>query len=98
MTSFDVKGRTLDVFAREPLWKIGLDYRHGTGHGIGHFLNVHEGTNTHLRGGNEGSHDWSLNVLDLTRWNPSTHPSQLNIGFSAHQLALPFLHRKLLKK
>ncbi|XP_015748963.1 PREDICTED: probable Xaa-Pro aminopeptidase P [Acropora digitifera] len=35
--------RTLDVFAREPLWKIGLDYRHGTGHGIGHFLNVHEG-------------------------------------------------------
>ena len=42
-------------------------------------------------------HDWSLNVLDLTRWNPSNHPSQLNIGFSAHQLALPFLHRKLLK-
>lgn len=42
------------MFAREPLWKIGLDYRHGTGHGIGHFLNVHEGTNTHLRGGNEG--------------------------------------------
>ena len=41
---FCVKGRTLDVFAREPLWKIGLDYRHGTGHGIGHFLNVHEGT------------------------------------------------------
>ncbi|XP_073246241.1 xaa-Pro aminopeptidase 1-like [Porites lutea] len=39
----DTYGRTLDVFAREPLWKIGLDYRHGTGHGIGHFLNVHEG-------------------------------------------------------
>ncbi|XP_015751878.1 PREDICTED: xaa-Pro aminopeptidase 1-like [Acropora digitifera] len=39
----DTFGRTLDVFAREPLWKIGLDYRHGTGHGIGHFLNVHEG-------------------------------------------------------
>ena len=37
-------GRTLDVFAREPLWKVGLDYRHGTGHGIGHFLNVHEGS------------------------------------------------------
>ncbi|XP_068699462.1 xaa-Pro aminopeptidase 1-like isoform X1 [Montipora foliosa] len=39
----DTFGRTLDVFAREPLWKVGLDYRHGTGHGIGHFLNVHEG-------------------------------------------------------
>ena len=39
----NVAGRELDVFAREPLWEIGLDYRHGTGHGIGHFLNVHEG-------------------------------------------------------
>ncbi|KAJ7394678.1 Xaa-Pro aminopeptidase 1 [Desmophyllum pertusum] len=39
----DTYGRTLDVFAREPLWKVGLDYRHGTGHGIGHFLNIHEG-------------------------------------------------------
>lgn len=33
----------LDVLARESLWKLGLDYRHGTGHGIGSFLNVHEG-------------------------------------------------------
>lgn len=39
----DTYGRTLDVFARQPLWKMGLDYRHGTGHGIGHFLNIHEG-------------------------------------------------------
>jgi Xaa-Pro aminopeptidase len=36
-------GVTLDVLARAPLWKLGLDYRHGTGHGVGHFLNVHEG-------------------------------------------------------
>lgn len=36
-------GNTLDVLARIPLWKYGLDYRHGTGHGIGSFLNVHEG-------------------------------------------------------
>ncbi|XP_048581027.1 xaa-Pro aminopeptidase 1 [Nematostella vectensis] len=39
----DTYGRALDIFAREPLWRVGLDYRHGTGHGIGHFLNVHEG-------------------------------------------------------
>ncbi|KAI0727485.1 Creatinase/aminopeptidase [Fomitopsis betulina] len=32
-----------DAFARRPLWEDGLDYRHGTGHGVGHFLNVHEG-------------------------------------------------------
>ncbi|CAA2960934.1 probable Xaa-Pro aminopeptidase P [Olea europaea subsp. europaea] len=36
-------GQTLDILARCPLWKDGLDYRHGTGHGIGSYLNVHEG-------------------------------------------------------
>lgn len=36
-------GYNIDAFARRPLWEDGLDYRHGTGHGIGHFLNVHEG-------------------------------------------------------
>ncbi|XP_074650755.1 xaa-Pro aminopeptidase 1-like [Tubulanus polymorphus] len=36
-------GRELDIKAREPLWSVGLDYRHGTGHGIGAYLSVHEG-------------------------------------------------------
>ena len=49
-------GRLLDTIARMPLWQAGLDYRHGagstragvaecagTGHGVGHCLNVHEG-------------------------------------------------------
>ncbi|KAL9245990.1 hypothetical protein vseg_019579 [Gypsophila vaccaria] len=36
-------GYALDILARAPLWKNGLDYRHGTGHGIGSYLNVHEG-------------------------------------------------------
>ncbi|KQJ88315.1 probable Xaa-Pro aminopeptidase P [Brachypodium distachyon] len=36
-------GHALDILARTPLWKSGLDYRHGTGHGIGSYLNVHEG-------------------------------------------------------
>ncbi len=31
------------MLARRALWEDGLDYRHGTGHGVGHFLNVHEG-------------------------------------------------------
>lgn len=38
-----MKGNYLDSFAREYLWQIGLDYAHGTGHGIGSYLNVHEG-------------------------------------------------------
>lgn len=33
----------LDSIARAPLWREGLDYAHGTGHGVGYFLNVHEG-------------------------------------------------------
>lgn len=33
----------LDTLARTPLWQMGLDYGHGTGHGVGYFLNVHEG-------------------------------------------------------
>jgi len=36
-------GKELDIVARAPLKKIGLDYAHGTGHGVGYFLNVHEG-------------------------------------------------------
>lgn len=37
------KGHLLDSFARAALWDSGLDYLHGTGHGVGCFLNVHEG-------------------------------------------------------
>ena len=38
-----VCGQNLDVLAREPLWESGMDYNHGTGHGVGFILNVHEG-------------------------------------------------------
>lgn len=38
-------GANLDCLARGPLWQMGLDYRHGTGHGVGYLLNVHEGPN-----------------------------------------------------
>ncbi len=36
-------GHQLDAFARRPLWEAGLDYDHGTGHGVGSYLSVHEG-------------------------------------------------------
>lgn len=36
-------GSMLDSFARRPLWEVGLDYDHGTGHGVGAYLAVHEG-------------------------------------------------------
>lgn len=38
-------GPTLDGLCRQPFWERGLDFKHGTGHGVGHVLNVHEGPN-----------------------------------------------------
>lgn len=38
-----VNGAHIDAFARRGLWDVGLDYDHGTGHGVGSFLSVHEG-------------------------------------------------------
>ena len=37
------RGAQLDVLARQPLWQRRMNYLHGTGHGVGHYLNVHEG-------------------------------------------------------
>ena len=39
-------GMAFDYLARRPLWEAGLDYNHGTGHGVGFLLNVHEGPNS----------------------------------------------------
>lgn len=38
-------GANLDILAREPLWELGMDFNHGTGHGVGYLLNVHESPN-----------------------------------------------------
>ena len=49
------KGIQLDILARKPLWEYGLNYGHGTGHGVGFFLNVHEGPQNIGPGDREGS-------------------------------------------
>lgn len=40
-----MRGVNLDAIARKPIWDVGCDYKHGTGHGIGYMLNCHEGPN-----------------------------------------------------
>ena len=40
---YGTTGSNIDILARQPIWKYGLDYKCGTGHGVGIFLNVHEG-------------------------------------------------------
>ncbi len=46
-----VAGPHLDAFARHALWQVGLDYDHGTGHGVGSYLSVHEGPASLSRAG-----------------------------------------------
>jgi Xaa-Pro aminopeptidase len=47
----DTRGVDLDPFARRALWEGGLDYDHGTGHGVGSYLSVHEGPQSLSKGG-----------------------------------------------
>lgn len=67
------------MFAREPLWKIGLDYRHGTGHGIGHFLNIHEGTVCYL-----------LGVLDEMNGSEQLSKMVMTRSGVGYQIPVPF--------
>jgi Xaa-Pro aminopeptidase len=48
-----IAGRDLDALARSPLWLAGQDYDHGTGHGVGSYLSVHEGPQRLSRSGAE---------------------------------------------
>ncbi|MBL0941434.1 MAG: aminopeptidase P family protein [Alphaproteobacteria bacterium] len=45
-------GSQIDILARHSLWQIGVDYEHGTGHGVGSYLNVHEGPQSINKRGN----------------------------------------------
>ena len=42
-SDISISGADMDILARKALWSAGLDYKHGTGHGVGTLLNVHEG-------------------------------------------------------
>lgn len=50
-----VSGRNLDSFARRALWMAGLDYDHGTGHGVGSYLSVHEGPQSISKKGSDAA-------------------------------------------
>ena len=53
-------GYSLDILARAPLWNVGMDYRCGTGHGIGYLLNVHESPNGFRWKHNPGKNDLAV--------------------------------------
>lgn len=64
------RGENLDILAREVFWREGLDYRHGTGHGVGSFLNVHEGPNSFRWKHLEDSPKWAFEPGMITSDEP----------------------------
>ncbi len=57
-------GRNLDILARKPLWAHNLDYKHGTGHGVGYLLSVHEGPNAFRYRGNSAVFEEGMVTTD----------------------------------
>ena len=66
------KGYQIEVLARRSLWENGLNYGHGTGHGVGFFLNVHEGPQT-IGTGASGNRDVILEPGMLTADEPAIY-------------------------
>ncbi|HXS72782.1 MAG TPA: aminopeptidase P family protein [Rhodanobacteraceae bacterium] len=65
-------GQQLDALARAPIWASGVDYGHGTGHGVGYCLNVHEGPQA-IRPPRSSSHLEALDVGMITSIEPGIY-------------------------
>ena len=65
-------GQQLDALARAPIWAAGVDYGHGTGHGVGYCLNVHEGPQS-IRPPRSGQHLEALDVGMITSIEPGIY-------------------------
>lgn len=65
-------GQQLDALARAPIWASGVDYGHGTGHGVGYCLNVHEGPQA-IRPPRSASHLEALDVGMITSIEPGIY-------------------------
>ncbi|MGH8153031.1 MAG: aminopeptidase P family protein [Rhodanobacteraceae bacterium] len=65
-------GEQLDALARAPIWAAGVDYGHGTGHGVGYCLNVHEGPQS-IRPPRSGQHLEAMDVGMITSIEPGIY-------------------------
>ena len=66
-------GLNLDVVARGPIWDLGLDYKCGTGHGVGYALNVHEGPNSFRWKNNTGRDTFPIETGMITTDEPGIY-------------------------
>jgi Xaa-Pro aminopeptidase len=81
-----VTGYRMDIIARTALWKVGLDYNHGTGHGVGHFLCVHEGP--HSIGTRLVSNDQFAILPNMTVTNEPGYYENGNFGIRIENVML----------
>jgi Xaa-Pro aminopeptidase len=65
-------GQQLDALARAPIWAAGIDYGHGTGHGVGYCLNVHEGPQS-IRPPRSGQHLEAMDAGMITSIEPGIY-------------------------
>lgn len=70
------RGSNLDCLAREPMWELGIDFLHGTGHGVGHVLSVHEGPNNFRFRVNSGNLDAVLLPGMITTDEPGIYQAE----------------------
>lgn len=71
------KGVNLDILARTPMWEMGIDYRCGTGHGVGYLSNVHESPNSFRWKSGPGYHDCELEPGMVTTDEPGIYIEDL---------------------
>ena len=87
-------GGQLDAFARQYLWQAGVDYAHGTGHGVGSFLSVHEGPQRIAKlGGGQAGADQEL-FAGMILSNEPGYYKQGHFGIRIENLVLT-VQRKL---
>jgi Xaa-Pro aminopeptidase len=80
------RGYQIDVLARRALWENGMNYGHGTGHGVGFFLNVHEGPQS-IGTSSAGDHDTHLEPGMLLSDEPAIY-REGSYGFRTENLVL----------
>lgn len=84
-----IAGQQIDVLARQPLWEQGLDFGHGTGHGVGYFMNVHEGPQSISWRGRIGPHS-AMRAGMITSNEPGLYrPGQWGIRIENLVAAVP---------
>lgn len=90
-----VSGQQLDILARMPLWQAGVDFGHGTGHGVGYFLNVHEGPQSISWRTRAGSQPQPMQLGMITSNEPGLYRAgQWGIRIENLIACVPHLHNE----